>query len=194
METLTVGLSPPPPAPSRAPGSPPPVPSRFGKFLRPSGAGAASSARGFPAPVHSPPALPDSSGRPRGGEGRGGQRRQQPLPGTRRRAGSGAGFGANSSPRRARAEVGGTRCRARGQAQPWRRVPGPGRELGARGPASPGLGLCWPSSGARSHAGLSRARLLSLGEGGPAPATVTSPPPRRLSASAAPGMCNRFTL
>lgn len=95
-------ISPSPPTRSRGAGllaPPSPQPTRFVKFLRSSGVGAAPSVPRFSQPrastlAHSPPARPDPtlpSGRREGGASG-----LNPLPGTRRRPSSGAAFGANS--------------------------------------------------------------------------------------------------
>lgn len=99
--------------------------------------------------AHPALARPDSSGRPR----EGGAGRQQPLPGTRRRPGSGAGFGATSSPWRGAGGAGGTERRAPGQAQPWPGVAGPGGDSGRGACLSLGPGLSWLRSVAGSRAG-----------------------------------------
>lgn len=99
--------------------------------------------------AHPALARPHSSGRPR----EGGAGRQQPLPGTRRRPGSGAGFGATSSPWRGAGGAGGTERRAPGQAQPWPGLAGPGGDSGRGACLSLGPGLSWLRSVAGSRAG-----------------------------------------
>lgn len=182
-----MGLSPPPPAPSRAPGPRPQSRAGSESFCDPAGLERRPPPPGsLPGPLPAGPTRLFRAAEGRGGEGRAeqaaaltwdappgwlrrgvwGQLQPQARRG-RRWEGRGAGRGARPSP--------GGGCLGRGGSS------------GLGGLPLPGLGLCWPSSVARSHAGLSPGSApFSRGGWAGAGATVTSPPSRRLSGERGP--------
>ncbi|XP_077897110.1 uncharacterized protein LOC106145221 [Ictidomys tridecemlineatus] len=114
-------------------------------------------------------ALPGSSGRRRGGR----SGKAAALPGTRRQPGSGAASGANSSSRQSAGGGGRDSAQGAAPASALAGVAGPRRGRGAQDLPSRDPGR---AGRARSLAFAPGARLLALGEGGPAGITVTSPP------------------
>lgn len=131
------------PTPRRAGPPPPLVPGRvrLGKFLRPSGVGAASCPPPrFSTLVHSSPARPDSSGRPRGGRRGKAAALTWDAPPARRWRRVWGQLQPQAGRGRRWEGLGAGRARGRGRAQPWPGVAELRRGRGERGLPLPGRG------------------------------------------------------